>query len=304
MATKKTGKLSKEGLVKDLEALGLEYGDVVMMHSNLRALASVKEILAAPDGGMQWLVEALREVLGIGEADGGLLAVPTLTKCFVGYGGAAGLVWHPKKTPSRVGQITNYVRTQPDAARSDHPTHPLAAIGARAEEFCSGHSWRDGATTFDRNGPWGHLVDWDGKVMWLGTTMQTQTMVHALEDWMRLPYMAVEKAQVEDDDGEAKVVDVLMAPSGARDFYGANSKCAVKWEAGGKYVKGKVCDADSQVMGARDFAEWLWNAIKAEPDLLLHDPDEGDEFSDKWRQPTIDHVKALEGSWRRPEAGE
>ena len=53
MATRKTGKLSKEGLLKDLKALGLEHGDVVLMHSNLRTLASVKEILAAPDGGMR-----------------------------------------------------------------------------------------------------------------------------------------------------------------------------------------------------------------------------------------------------------
>ncbi len=298
MATTKTGKLSKEGLIEDLKALGLEKGDIVLLHSNLRALASVKEILAAPDGGMPWLIEAFREVLGIGDG-GGLLAVPTLTSCFVGEGSVSGKVWHPDKTPSRVGQITNFVRTQPDAKRSDHPTHPLSAIGERAEEFCAGHSWRDGASTFDRGGPWGHLVDWDGKVMWLGTTMGTQTMVHALEDWMALPYMSIEKANVEDDDGNTKVVDVTMAPSGPRDFYRADSKVALKWDATGTDVKGKVCDAESRVMKATDFADWLWAAIKEAPDLLLNDAGKSCEWCDKWRQPTIDHVKALEGDWRK-----
>ena len=301
MTSKKTAKLTKEGLVKDLKALGLEAGDIVLMHSNLRALASVKEILAAPEGGMKWLIEAFREVLAIGEPGGGLLAVPTLTSCFVGSGSVSGKIWHPDKTPSRVGQITNYVRQQPDFKRSDHPTHPLGAIGERAEEFCSGHSWRDGASTFDRGGPWGHLVDWNGKVMWLGTTMQTQTMVHALEDWMKLPYRSTEAALVEADDGKPREVPITMAPSGARDFYRVDSKCATKWDAEGTYVKGKVCDADGEAMQAHDFADWLWNAIKKEPDLLLHDAEKGDEFSDKFRQQTIDHVNALEATWRIPE---
>ena len=214
MVTTKAGGLGRDRLIEDLRALGVESDDTVLLHSNLRALAPVKEILAAPDGGMKWLIEAFREVLG----PGGTLAVPTLTKCFKGEGGPVGQVWHPKKTPSRVGQITNYVLAQPDSFRSDHPTHPLGAIGGRAEEFCRGHSWRDGATTFDRKGPWGHLADWDGKVMWLGTTMHTQTMVHALEDWMNLPYMATLTALVEDPEGVTKEVPVTRSPAGCRDF--------------------------------------------------------------------------------------
>ena len=104
-----------------------------------------------------------------------------------------------------------------------------------------------------------------------------------------------------DDDGNPKEVPVTQAPSGPRDFYRTDSKVALKWDADGKYVKGKVCDADSQAMKARDFADWLWNAIKKEPDLLMNDAGKGCEWSDKLRQPTIDHVNALKGTWRRPE---
>ena len=142
--------LSKEAILEGLKALGLKRGDIVFMHSNLRALGTVREIIAAPDGGMKWLIEAFREVLG----PEGILAVPTFTATFKpGQPGPAGHVWHPDKTRSRVGQITNYILSLPDRKRSDHPTHSVAAIGDRAEEFCKGHSWREGASTFDRNGP-------------------------------------------------------------------------------------------------------------------------------------------------------
>jgi aminoglycoside 3-N-acetyltransferase len=286
--------LTRDRLVSDLKNLGLEKGDVVLMHSNLRALAPVKQILAAPEGGMPYLVEAFREVLG----EDGILAVPTFTKTFKpGQPGPTGQVWKPAETPSRVGQITNFVRQQPDARRSDHPTHPVSAIGKRAEEFCSGHSWRDGASTFDRNGPWGHLADWDGKIMWLGTGMPTQTACHVVEDWMRLPYMETCIALV-DDGGETKEVEVTESPAYPRDFYGKDSKSAKAWDAAGLDTRGLVCKAESRVMSAPGFLDWLWKALLDDPALLLLDNDD-DGFSAKARRDTAEHLSGFEGAWRR-----
>ena len=286
--------LSKATIVEGLTALGLQRGDVVMMHSNLRALAPVREIVAAPDGGMEWLIEAFRDVLGAE----GLLAVPTFTETFKpGQPGPVGHVWNPDTTRSRVGQITNYVLAQPDRKRSDHPTHSVAAIGEGAEAFCAGHSWHDGASTFDRSGPWGHLVDADGYILWLGTDMRTQTCCHTLEDWMRLPYMDTCIALVE-ADGETREVTVTQSPAGDRDFYKRDSKVARAWDAAGLSTKGTVCKANAQLMKARDFVQWLWGALKADPGLLLCDrPD--CEFCTEGRRKTEAHLKTFDGTWQR-----
>ena len=288
-------RLSKEGLVDDLRALGLKTGDAVLVHSNLRSLAPVKQILAAPEGGMRWLVDAFREVLG----DEGILAVPTFTKTFKpGQPGPSGLVWDPGKTPSRVGTITNYVMKEPDASRSDHPTHSVAATGAKAAEFVSGHSWREGASTFDRKGPWGRLVDADGYIMWLGTAMPTQTACHVLEDWMRLPYMSTCVALV-DDGGETREIEVTQSPAGHRDFYRKGSKVDVAWEEAALMKNGKVCKADASLMRAREFTGWLWDALRKAPGLLLCDSEEC-EFCREGTKATEKHLAGFEGDWRKP----
>jgi len=286
--------LSKEAIVGALTALGLKRGDVVLMHSDLRSLAPVRQIVAAPDGGMKWLIEAFRQVLGAE----GILAVPTFAKTFKPrQPGPAGQAWNPDTTRSRVGQITNYVLAQADRKRSDHPTHSLAAIGDRAAEFCGGHSWREGATTFDRNGPWGHLVDADGYILWLGTDMRTQTCCHTVEDWMDLPYMATGIALAE-VDGETREVEVTRSPAGDRDFYKRDSKVARAWEAAGLSVKGKVCKSDAELMKARDFVQWLWDALEEDPGLLLCDrPDCA--FCSEGRRKTVEHLKTFTGTWKR-----
>ncbi len=289
------GVYSRAAIVAGLKGLGLKRGDAVLMHSDLRTLAKPREVLAAGEyGGTDWLIEAFREVLG----PAGLLAVPTFTKCFKDPSvGPAGQIWNPEKTPSRVGEITNFLLAQPDRKRSDHPTHPVAAIGRDAEAFCRGHSWREGATTFDRNGPWGHLVDADGYILWLGTDMRTQTCVHVVEDWMRLPYMATAIALVE-VDGKTREVTVTESPAGPRDFYKRDSKSAKAWAAAGLAKKGMVCRAECHLMRAQVFVDWLWQALLKEPGLLLNDG-ATDEFTVRAWKETPAHLKTFTGTWRR-----
>jgi aminoglycoside 3-N-acetyltransferase len=282
-----------EAMAADLRALGLEQGDTVVMHSNASAMGPARQMVKAPDTGMRWVLDAILEVIG----REGTLATPTFTKCFKNVSdGPIGEVWNPDTTPSRVGSLTNYVLRQPGRSRSDHPTHPLAAIGGRAEEFCAGHSWRDGASTFDRGGPWGKLVDWDGKILWLGTDMRTHTAVHIVEDWMQLPYMATCVALVE-DGGESKEIEVTMSPAGARDFYKQDSKVAKAWEAAGLYTKGKVCKADSQLMSARAFIQWLWDLHIADPAIILNDNPE-QEWSVNAIRMNKEHLANFKGEWK------
>ncbi len=286
--------LSKDSLLGGLRELGVKSGDVLMIHSAASSIGSIKELIKAPDTGMRWLLDAILEAVG----PEGTIALPTFTKTFKSdKDGPTGDVWDPKKSPSRVGSFTNYVWAQPNAARSDHPTHSVAAIGKRAAEFCAGHSWRDGATTFDRRGPWGKLVDWKGKILWIGTAMKTQTAVHAVEEWMQLPYMARCVALV-DDRGQTREVEVLQSPAGPRDFYRDNSKCEVAFNGAGLSRRGKVGKADCQLMDANRFIAWLWNALLVDPALLLRDK-EDDLWSVKAKADTAAHLKTFKGDWKQ-----
>jgi aminoglycoside N3'-acetyltransferase len=173
----------------------------------------------------------------------------------------------------------------------------VAAIGRRAEEFCAGHSWREGATTFDRGGPWGKLADWDGKILWLGTDMRTQTAVHVVEDWMKLPYMEKSVALV-DDGGETREVETTMCPSGPRDFYRKDSKVALAWDAAGLARRAVVCRARCELHGAAQFIDWLWDALLKDPGLVLKD-DPASEWSARARKETAEHLENFKGGWRR-----
>lgn len=288
------GVFSQKLLLDGLRELGVKPGDVLLLHSAANSIGAVRDLMKAPDTGMRWLLDALIEAVG----PGGLLAAPTFTRTFASdKSGPIGDVWDPRKSPSRVGSFTNYLRTQPGAVRSDHPTHSIAAIGKRAAEFCAGHSWREGATTFDRNGPWGKLVDWGGKILWIGTAMKTQTAVHVAEDWMRLPYMATCAALV-DDGGKTREVEVLQSPAGPRDFYKDNSKSELAWNAAGLSRHGKVGKASGQLMDAAVFIDWLWKALLADPALLLSDKPE-DAWSVKAKADTTAHLRNFKGGWKR-----
>ena len=258
---------SRDGLLSDLRALGVEPGDVLLLHSAIATIGRARDMVRAPDTGMAWLLEALLEAAG----PAGIVAVPTFTKTFKhSADGPSGDVWDPARSPSRVGSFTDYLWRRPGAERSGHPTHSVAALGQRAQEFCAGHSWREGASTFDRKGPWGKLADWNGKILWLGTGMTTHTAVHVVEDWMRLPYMATCVALV-DDHGVTREVNVTQSPTGPRDFYKKGSKAEQAWNAAGKGTRGKVCRADCHLMRAREFFEWLQSALLKDPALLLSD---------------------------------
>jgi len=276
---------SKDGLLSDLRALGVEPGDVLLLHSAINMLGRARDMVRAPDTGMAWLLEALLEAVG----PAGIVAVPTFTKTFKNSAdGPSGDVWDPARSPSRVGSFTDYLWRRPGAERSGHPTHSVAALGKRAKEFCAGHSWREGASTFDRKGPWGKLADWNGKILWLATGMTTQTAVHVVEDWMRLPYMGTCVSLV-DDHGVTREVNVTQSPTGPRDFYRKGSKAEQAWHAAGKGRRGKVCRADCHLMRAPEFFEWLQSALLKDPALLLSDNPQ-DQWSVEARKKTAEYL--------------
>ena len=250
---KKNERIKKQELIKDLKSMGIRKGDVLFVHSSLSSIGLV-------EGGADTVVEALIESVG----KEGLIIVPTLSWSFLGNYFA----FNPKKTPSRVGEITNALLKRKDAFRSEHPTHSIGAVGKGAEELVKGHT----GSTFAKDSPYGKYVRLNAKIIFIGTGIGCNTTLHAVEDWLDLPYLTTERAIVERTDGREEIVKVTKSPSGCRDFYKKDSKIEKVFKESGIIKEGKLGNADVIMMKARDVVNTTIREIeKGKLDILLCD---------------------------------
>lgn len=276
----------KEGLAK----LGLGKDDIVLVHSDLRALGPARELVKLPNCGADLIIDGFLETVG----PGGLVIFPTFTKTYdLGEPVYTGLVFDPKETPSRVGSITNVFRCRPEAVRGTHPTHSVTAIGKRAAEFCV--EPKDG-TTFDRRGPWGRMYDWDGWICWFGTDNRTHTTVHVVEDWMDLPYMEDRPAWVKGSTGQPMKVNCRKAPIGPRDFYRKDSKSHDLFDKKGVVRRVEIGDANVALMKVRECHGVLHEAIKRDPCLLLKEESPDDRWTNGARARTTEFIRQRFGN--------
>ena len=118
-------------LVRDLLALGVRPGGVLLVHSSLKALGPAA-------GGPAAVIEALREALG----PGGTLLMPALSYATVTR---VNPVFDQKATPSCVGVIPETFRRMAGVRRSLHPTHSVCACGPMAAGSARGARLRQHA---------------------------------------------------------------------------------------------------------------------------------------------------------------
>jgi aminoglycoside 3-N-acetyltransferase len=258
-------------LADDLRRMGIRAGQALMVHSSLKSLGWV-------DGGPDAVIDAMLSVIG----REGVIFMPTLTATFANpkWSDLQKYAWDPKETPSRVGLVTDTLRRRPGAFRSDHPTHSLAALGRYAEELVKGHG--DGASTFDRRGPYGKYVKLGATILFIGTGMGCNTTLHVAE----LPYMDQNaKAKVK-RGGQVVEVPLKMSPNGHRSFYtsDANSPAVQLFYRLGKVKEAKLGDAKVQLITAPDVINTMMKTFHDDDPafLLCRKPD--CEFCRKGRE--------------------
>lgn len=154
-----------------LREVGLQTGDVALVHSSLSSMGWVEE-------GAEAVIEAFLAVL---DPARGTFVVPTLCQKDIERRFET---WDVRESPSDVGRITEVTRLRPDAVRSDHPTHSVAAIGAQAVEITAGHAgaygrvspW--GPAAFGIGSPWEWLYEHDAHYLFLGVPTTYDTLGH------------------------------------------------------------------------------------------------------------------------------
>ncbi|MDQ0580265.1 aminoglycoside N(3)-acetyltransferase [Streptomyces rishiriensis] len=189
-----TGPLvTRDTLAAELRALGVEPGEILLVHSSLSSLGWVC-------GGSVAVVRGLLDAVG----PDGTLVVPSQSGDL-----SDPALWHrppvpadwweriraampaydPLITPSRgVGVIPETVRTWPGALRSAHPQTSFAALGARAAELVEGHA---PDCRLGEHSPLARLEKAGARVLLLGTGYDTCTAFHLAEYRIAAPLVDV-----------------------------------------------------------------------------------------------------------------
>lgn len=166
---------TRQSLTADLRALGVQAGDVLIVHASLSSLGWVA-------GGPVAVIQALQDAV----TPEGTLVMPTFTLHLSDPSGwrspAVPEAWwdtiraempafDPALTPSRgMGRTAELFRTMPGATRSNHPHSSFAAWGKHAQHVTASHSLE---YSLGDASPLGRVYDLNGKVLLLGTEVNS-----------------------------------------------------------------------------------------------------------------------------------
>jgi aminoglycoside 3-N-acetyltransferase len=161
--------LSQAEVESALRDCGLSEGDACFVQAAMSSFGGF-------EGGPDTVLDALSSIVG----DDGLIAMPaySLTGPAIEHL-AAGPLFDPHATPSRMGAISEGFRLSPGTVRSIHPTHSTAVRGKGAEEISAGHE--TAATPFGEGTPFPRIVERDALQLFFGCGTGAITMYHSFE---------------------------------------------------------------------------------------------------------------------------
>lgn len=257
---------TRQSLAADLRQLGVQSGEVLLVHSSLSSLGWVCGAAGA-------VIHALQDVL----TPRGTLVMPAfsgdLTDPASWQNPPVPESWwptiresvpafDPALTPTRaVGRIAELFRTWPDVERSNHPHTSFAAWGQHAVQITSGHTLE---YSMGEGSPLARIYELGGRVLLLGTNRNSSL------------HLAEVRA------GQRKTVP-MGAPvfqNGVRQWitfdeldYDQDTFPPVKaaFEATGAVKIGQVGCAPAKLMSQRelvDFAVAYWQNEKARSERL------------------------------------
>jgi aminoglycoside 3-N-acetyltransferase len=166
-----------ERLAADFQALGVQPGGVLLVHSSLRSFGPE---INRENHGAEMVTEALLQVLG----PSGTLLMPALSYEAVGPHNP---LFDVRNTPTCVGALQEYFRTRAGTIRSVHPTHSVSGVGRRVEELLGDHQLD--TTPCGPHSPFAKLPHIGGQVLFIGCGLRPNTSMHAIEEHVDPPYL-------------------------------------------------------------------------------------------------------------------
>ncbi|MBZ0296201.1 MAG: AAC(3) family N-acetyltransferase [Anaerolineae bacterium] len=248
------GSVTKTTIIQGLHDLGLHTGCRVLAHSSLSSFGHV-------EGGADMVIDALLDVVG----HSGTILVPTLT-------GSEALsasnppLFDPENTPCWTGRIPETFRQRPDAIRSLHPTHSVAAIGADARRLTSMH--QDSITPCDALSPYGLLATMpDSYILLLGVGHNSNTTFHHVEEIVGVDYHmqpGLVRAEIHTGD-ETLIRHIMLHAYGTPRNFGVME--AVYTERDIQYMT-KIGEATVRLVVAQAMVEVTTQCLQADHRIL------------------------------------
>ncbi|MBE6933559.1 MAG: AAC(3) family N-acetyltransferase [Ruminococcaceae bacterium] len=154
-------------LLDDVQKLGILPTDVITIHSSMKKIGET-------EGGADTVLDVFCDYLG----KDGLVSFPSHTWGDVVDGK---YTYYPDTSRSTLGLLPELFRKRKGVVRSLHPTHSVCAYGKNAASFVE--TPLPQSSLCPRNGCYGKLYDWGGKVLLMGVTLASCTFFHAIEEW-------------------------------------------------------------------------------------------------------------------------
>lgn len=161
---------TKQQLIAQIQAMGIQPSDTVLIHTSLRAVGEVEK---GADGIIDAFLDYLTE---------GLFLVPTHTWASVNQ---PPYVYDVRTTLPCIGTLPQVAAFRSDGIRSLHPTHSLWASGRGAAEFVAGEE--SVQTPAAPCGAWSRLADVNAKILLIGVGLDKNTFIHAVEEQAAIP---------------------------------------------------------------------------------------------------------------------
>ena len=160
----------KAELVAALHSVGIKRGDTLMVHSGLNRTTGFT-------GSPNEFIDVLLQVVG---PEGHLLMVsmPYMSSAYEYL--QQGKIFDVRKTISHMGIVSETFRRRSGVLRSQHPTHPILALGPKATWLVGDHEkclYPCGLGT-----PFDKLLQLGGKVLFFDVSFFTFTFFHYLEE--------------------------------------------------------------------------------------------------------------------------
>lgn len=251
------GPITVKDLTRDLSALGVKPGMVLMVHSSLSSIGWIS-------GGPVAVIYALEAVLG----PQGTLVMPTHSgdlsdpaewsnppvpedwKDIIRQTTPA---FDPCLTPTRdMGKIPETFRNQTGVIRSGHPQVSCAAWGKLAAEITRDHALDFG---LGENSPTGKLYQNQGWILLIGVGHDKNTSLHLAESRAAYPGKREirQGAPIMVDGKRCWVIIKEVEEHSDHDF--AQIGAAYR-KAGGTILAGKIGQAESQLIPQRELVDF------------------------------------------------
>lgn len=246
---------TKTDIMNHIAELGIKRDDTLLVHSSMKAIGEV-------ENGADTVLDAFIEYM-----EPGLLILPTHTWSQIGVENP---IYNPQTEPSCVGILTNLFLKRPGVIRSWHPTHSVAAIGKDAADYVSSEEASD--TPCPRSGCWGKLYDRNAKILFLGCSLKSNTIIHGVEEWNEIPNRITDEhtlLQIVAPDGP--IIDRPMRRHHAPvpNISGNYDKLEAPLLHYGIALKGRIGDAPSILCDVKSMVDLTSAYLLLNPDLFI-----------------------------------